>query len=136
MIKSKELRQGNQFYTGPANRYLCTALSIAQHVMDTRYIDKGLAACPLQPGDFHGYGTVRYEEAEPIPLTPDILEKCGFDKGSRMWSKGNFTLEWGNYSNCLQFPAGEWLIDVHYLHHLQNLFADLTGEELTIKEFV
>lgn len=79
---------------------------------------------------------------EPIPLTPEILEKAGF--------KG----EYGN--GCIYFlegfPVGlqvvwekrcfavfeaegqisEALIEISFVHQLQNLYYSLTGDELEI----
>lgn len=73
----------------------------------------------------------------PIPLTPELLIKCG--------------LEEANFKNQLRF-CGEFLIDntdgsfdliigdneislatVKYLHQLQNLFFSLTNTELKIE---
>lgn len=79
----------------------------------------------------------------PIPLTPEILKKCGFDK----W-KGFKVFEY-------QLPNEERIVidqdevalvgidaptdsqvfhcTAKYLHQLQNLFYTLTGEELEIE---
>lgn len=68
----------------------------------------------------------------PIRLTSESLAKLGFH-GANIFRKDNLELEWGNASKCFQFRVGEWLIDIETVHHLQNIFFDLTGEELTIK---
>ena len=79
---------------------------------------------------------------KPIPLTPEVLEKCGFenDISVGVWLKKNRPVEltsiaiWdkGNdvpYKFCMHdnkpFP-------IHSLHQLQNLYFALTGEELTV----
>ena len=65
------------------------------------------------------------EDFEPIPLSPEILEKAGFEKCScGGWKQGELHLYKGfNY---------ERKRIIKYLHQLQNLYFSLTGEELTI----
>jgi hypothetical protein len=86
---------------------------------------------------------------KPIPLTPEILEKCGFkwngDKGKVLYYFFNgirITMPTCSLSilrSCDK--AGEsqngWCgtslgdsLDIKYLHQLQNLFFALTGTEL------
>lgn len=76
----------------------------------------------------------------PIPLTPEILEKCGFvfnEKGNlglefpaRMaliFNKGNVgELDFAQDNNRISFKFGH----IKYLHQLQNLYFALTGLEL------
>lgn len=82
----------------------------------------------------------------PIPLTEEILLKCGFELGSNGW----YSLEsWLFDFNCLdisinqEFAAIEYgsRYDTHacnltgnirYLHQIQNLYFALTNEELEI----
>jgi hypothetical protein len=82
---------------------------------------------------------------EPISLTPEILERCGFSKvnNQNIWNayeKGKYRIEdlalENTYSFRLKVNPNEsyYLADVNYLHELQNLFFALTGEELEIKE--
>lgn len=80
---------------------------------------------------------------EPIPLTPEVLEKCGFTEASdteyggwispfvngeairiRLSGKSEFYYTANKYSN----PAY-----IKSIHQLQNLYYTLTGEELTYK---
>lgn len=86
---------------------------------------------------------------EPIPLTPEILEKCGFKKNSEYFTNhltdGDIESVTGAilyiqmYSNnifefvtCSDTYNGH-SIQIKYLHQLQNLYFSLTGEELTFK---
>ena len=74
----------------------------------------------------------------PIPLTPEILEKCGFE------SKGHSTYWHINPDLSYVFKIshvgnGKWFSinatankPIQYLHELQNLYFALTGEELEI----
>lgn len=72
----------------------------------------------------------------PIPLTPEILEKAGFEiqiSQIDFWKKGKVYMYWDGEELSANFGHIEQL-DVHvkYLHQLQNLFFALTGEELTV----
>lgn len=88
-------------------------------------------------------------DIEPIPLTPEILEKCWFKKGNACYKNAysrnvldtDFYLrpsyECGFYWG---FNASSTKLDcelnsvkpIKYLHQLQNLFFALTGEELEV----
>lgn len=95
-------------------------------------------------------GNCEYEEkemyasitkVEPIPLTPEILEKAGFKKRPNgVYQKGSFVLQ-----EAVGF--GYWVIaqvdqvdgtvhllqnELRYVHKMQNIFYDL-GEELKIE---
>jgi len=74
-------------------------------------------------------------DIKPIPITDDILLKCGFDKNDNMFTDNklvgieiydedlHFRVLCGNYCLCV----------INNLHQLQNLYYALTGEELNIK---
>lgn len=78
---------------------------------------------------------------EPIPLTPEILEKAGFkwniyhqafhradfvyDLNSKHPEGSGYSLDTFRRVDCIVQP-------IKYLHQLQNIFYCLTGEELTI----
>lgn len=72
----------------------------------------------------------------PIRLTHDILESAGFEyskgqiTGVVHYTKGNIKLinKEGAY-DFASFPQ----TTIKYLHHLQNVYYDLTGNELEIK---
>lgn len=90
----------------------------------------------------NGYGQYKVEinDIYPIPLTPEILEKCGFEiYTENTGSPINEDIEY--YSNQIDvfFDIHGCLIikDYHYninrpkyLHQLQNLYFILTGQEL------
>lgn len=73
----------------------------------------------------------------PIELTPEILEKAGFEKinhinGYSFWSfkkKGGVSL--AVYDRHTTF-SGFHVQHTTYVHQLQNLYFALTGEELTL----
>lgn len=88
---------------------------------------------------------VSYPSLKPIPLTEEILLKCGFVKDETDQDKniisgnicdyilesdngGNYFLGVNHGENTLYFS---W--DIKYLHQLQNLYYALMGEELEVK---
>src|SRR5690606_30786472 len=85
-------------------------------------------------------GSTDIADYEPIPLTPEWLERLGFKK--------NETKDWwpcyvlDDYN--IYFDNGDILMDgdyiptarIEYVHQFQNLYSILTGEELEIKETV
>ena len=78
-----------------------------------------------------GYST---NEIKPIPLTEEILLKCGFTNtgGYISFYNGDFGLIWNEDHISLQVE-GQWLtLKVKSLHQLQNLYFALTQTELTI----
>lgn len=86
-------------------------------------------------------------DCEPIPLTPEILEKAGFEKNDRIQQNFSYILQlksrmtlvyYKGDSSCLSIEQDNKMIDFasgrcKYLHQLQNLYFALTGEELEIK---
>lgn len=78
----------------------------------------------------------------PIPLTPEILAKCGFidpssnDMGLRMHFSKNEEICWYRQDGGLrhQTIGSGWtrLLDIKHLHQLQNFIFALYGRELTI----
>lgn len=85
------------------------------------------------------------DKIEPIPLTPEILEKAGFTTDENK-VEFNIGLPLGNGSDLFIEDEGDpymscgiksvdifhYFRDIRYVHQLQNLFFSLTGTELTI----
>lgn len=75
-------------------------------------------------------------ELKPIPLTEEVLLKCGFEKSSL----GYFTIFCGsNVMSVYCFDefsrvkiVSQTICCVNYLHQLQNLYFALTGKELQL----
>lgn len=81
-----------------------------------------------------GIGVVSWKSIKPIPLTEELLLKCGFEI-SKYFKKTFF-------SNCIYVYKQDsffWYdtlndsIEIKFLHQLQNLYFILTGKELEIK---
>ena len=95
-----------------------------------------------------GPGGVRdeliYSDVSPIPLTTEILEKCGFefednDSSRYGWYKRlnkHFWFSWCHLEFIsIEDSDSNVLIDIpcSYVHQLQNISYDFTGEELEFK---
>jgi hypothetical protein len=92
-------------------------------------------------------------DVQPISLSPEILEKCGFEMVEEEYepSVGDAIgrLFYNNMSIIQQKDSGKFHllldggpdsheygftgIEVRSIHQLQNLYFSLTGEELTVK---
>lgn len=68
---------------------------------------------------------------KPIPITPEILDKCGFVFNSSLnsYELGKYSFRYG-----MIFYDGYRCSELNfkYLHQLQNLYYALTGEQLEI----
>lgn len=82
---------------------------------------------------------VSYEDLFPIPLTEEILLKCGFDQNeycffipkiSNIYFKKPF-IEADYF--LVKSIGGDKLTTAKHLHQLQNLYFALTGEELNVQ---
>jgi hypothetical protein len=75
---------------------------------------------------------------EPIPLTEELLIKCGFVQVRwDTWNKDDFFVYKGNngfglYVGEPTFEDARYLCEIKHLHTLQNAVA-LTGKELEVK---
>lgn len=74
------------------------------------------------------------QDIDPIPLTPEWLERCGFKDQGMYWERKDapaFVLLKDDQRLYIGNPAST---HVHTVHLLQNLIFSLTeGEELQIK---
>lgn len=122
MVQSFELRLGNYLQMGGA---ICSVIGIEQEMINCT--------------DIKVPGILSYQTDlfEPIPLTPDIMEKCGF----RLKIFTTFELLHFIVSLSIRPDEGPAILEIkdkglitslHYLHQLQNLYFALTGEELEI----
>jgi hypothetical protein len=89
---------------------------------------------------FGGIAFVNVKEIDPIPFTPEWLKSCGAIRpyeDEHIWLIGlfEFILQgdelslYDRESLARQFGTAP----MKYIHQLQNLYHDFTGEELTIK---
>jgi hypothetical protein len=125
MIKANELCVGNWIYGLVKNKDFGKILNkIPFKIKDGEHID--IVCNNTNQSDF----------IECIPLTTEILEKCGFQKKDIFFEKKPL----GIYINTETIDIDVWYIGavrlktkhLKYLHQLQNLYFALTGEELTV----
>lgn len=141
MINANELRIGNwvtdQFYD-----------SFKTMIQVDSQNDKGINLIIEDDGRYPEIASrwiepeYKYEQLFGIPLTPEILEKCGFEKdytGYRHTSQFSIYITKDGYFMPAWMDKAVWpypLFDkkMEYLHQFQNLYHALTGEELPFQE--
>jgi len=128
MINSNELRIGN-FVLAPNGE-----IKKVENIYD-RYFNM------LHDGDGVGGGYL-LEVYNGIPLTPKILEQCGFEiltSKEKGFTQDTYTYK-GKISLVVAFDGERLSVsfwqgnEKKYLHQFQNFFYFLTGEELILKE--
>ena len=146
MIKANELRIGN-WVSIPE----CGIVSSIKTI-DSKRFAINIDNVDLSPGE----DIFNYESAIGIPLTPEILEKCGFEQLPHFTVQNNWFKKIGRDRvvsvACVGTPNEMVFINEEvppevkniivarnydydgktYLHQLQNLIFALTGEELTV----
>ncbi len=98
----------------------------------TNTIDKEVFPCQL--GDIENIinGWTSYE---PIPLTEEWLNRFGFEKtGNYKHTKRMFSVVLWITEADYFFHWTEGNTRIQHVHELQNLYFDITGEELELKE--
>ncbi len=128
MVSPDELRKGNYFSGNFRDRW-----SVIK-----------IRAMPLYSYDVEAADGKEYSLAnlEGIPLSPEILQKCGFKfdadelfDGEREVVVEKYILgyfEWYQKSKELFYREVN-LPHIKYLHQLQNIYFDLIGEELNVQ---
>lgn len=120
MIQPQELRLGNWVYMSKDGVTINVKVEPSILMILTGKVDK------------------KGIEINPIPLTEEILLKCGFDTNIDIY----YTSKLNGYFKkpfieadyfLYKSPTGDKLTSVKHLHQLQNLFHSLTGTELEIK---
>ncbi len=136
MIQAKELRQGNLVHlilrNGKIHLPETSLFLVIQELMlfKVSYLFHG-----ENPANAQTLMEVTYADLSPIPLTEEILLKCGFKKIEpegwyRKVTEREASMELFNGSP-FHYADGNFSPDINYLHQLQNLYYSLTGEELT-----
>jgi hypothetical protein len=96
---------------------------------------------PLSEDDFNYMliddGTFR-QNAEYIPLTAEWLKRFGFKSASEgYWDDGALEVGYTTTDENMQYEylsikSLTEMVDLKYVHQLQNLYFALTGQELTL----
>lgn len=137
MIQARDLRLGNAF------EYL-----IEDKIEGNQWILNIIDAEDISTSVYHPETFSKHYR--PIHLTPEILEKCGFelDHANSCYEVGVYRNGKGNGLSIENEISKKTVIvkqhgafntsmiihnSIRYLHQLQNLYFALTGEELTFK---
>lgn len=76
---------------------------------------------------------IQGHNVEPIPLTPEVLEKCGFEYDGEKESYEKNGAEIRRDSETTFYHSNDiFLVHIYFLHTLQNWWFANTGEELTV----
>lgn len=133
MIQANELRIGNYFYDNEKNILQCNGVADVEHNPATVWF-----------GDELGF-YMDIDECFPIPLTPEMLLKCGFEfdncsffkqltKGRILKLNQNFYRDaTGNYDGFILRLGDLKIIVIRHLHQLQNVFFAIADEDLPIE---
>jgi len=101
----------------------------------------GIHSVPILDTILYGIGVVEWNDLDPILLDEEWLLKFGFDKEDSLTFKKDWFELWGSsYSGDYQlriYKVGndyEKIINIKYVHTLQNLYKSLIGDKLEIQE--
>ena len=145
MLKANELRIGNFIFwnsklSSPEISFLTFPVEVTSILPGTiGYISPGIEHRSesfeddiLQTQTTHK----PLAEFEPILLTSDILEKCGFENTDANDQYSSYRKEFLTIrfmaGNPIRAKISDCEFVCQYLHQLQNLYFDLTGEELEV----
>lgn len=136
MINAKDLRIGNLILFNPKKgiERICLVMEIKEKEIIVK--DNGLNLSLFEL------------EFQPIPLTPDMLQKCGFEK----WFVEDYetndvyeksidddlsieitSLKNGDFILCVRVDEYRLSKPFRFIHQLQNLYYALTQTELNIQ---
>jgi hypothetical protein len=133
MIQANELRIGNWFSYISKHGVWTTAYDKVESIHEKGiniYADSDYGCSIIEP-DF------TFDYIQPIPITPEILEKAGFEVSIDEYEIFDYVylIHGMDKRFYLWFGIGEYPTEtfIQYVHQLQNLYFALTGEELNIK---
>jgi hypothetical protein len=126
-MKASELRIGNYVWDDYSGEMIVSAILESSAIWLRKTIK-------------YPSGEYLVKDIKPIPLTEEWLLRFGFEKLKRAviaFGKRNLIVEWlfERWTGRLYYDAytSIQIIEIQYVHQLQNLYFALTEEELTIK---
>lgn len=136
MIKTNEIRRGNFLNCGVDEDDEGNEVPMPGRVLQIFQETIHWTNILNQEDISKGYNSTDARFINPIPLTPEWLERCGLSK--RYWNSDK-DLKLEIYENKAyignNFSTNASIVhNINFVHQLQNLYFALAGEELTIKE--
>lgn len=142
LIELSELKIGNYLlYKGEIVHVTSLSLDIDDEYEDT------IGFCKLgeTSDEVAAWNRSLYNDLERAPLTPELLERCGFRKLADDSYHKSAMLTWrvlyddfekaASYCTCVYPELGHRVhlnIRIEYVHQLQNIYFTMTGKELKI----
>ena len=75
-------------------------------------------------------------DIKPIPITPEWLERAGFEKYDTQFTGIGYKIQAGAFLIEFEYGKEAFLesigIDILYIHQIQNLYFELSGKNLII----
>ena len=132
MIAANELRIGNLFYQIDRSNTAHLPITIPMKVLEINMFNVLACLADENPAMMKTIPVISMSDLSPIPLTPEILEKLGFEFDTITFSKSYFLLAEGDngFDVWIGGLSKVKLNPIKYVHELQNLFYAITKEEL------
>ena len=136
-MEPTELRIGNFIQYNSPDHSICFDLVVGINYSDDFHVHMV---------ELHGRTPININGISPIPITPEWLERLGFEKrispkGHENWvmySQHHFAFVLREITPFIGFTYHSYGTDhslqIDHVHQLQNLYHALTGQELTVKE--
>ncbi len=121
-------------------------IKVSDRVCQVEQIDNKIGRIGVRDKDGNRCGVLAVDaKCQPIPLTEDLLLKCGFkhdqfgdfglcldDDNFALWIVADKSL-YGSWRACLIYKGNYITNNFGSLHQLQNLYFAITGRELGVK---
>ena len=132
IMEPTELRIGNFIQYNSPDHSICFDLVVGINYSDDFHVHMV---------ELHGRTPININGISPIPITPEWLERLGFewDIYYQGYCDGNYIVNIRE-NGTISFAYGkrrhdemQFLPYIKYVHQLQNLYHAITGNELKIK---
>lgn len=138
MIKASELRVGNAVEVNLKSNDEAISHTVIIESLNDRGINLSSHAENVNADTVFSQIVCQwlFEHISGIPLTPEILEKCGFNPFLHNFEK-SIKISYSLHDNFAYVgnstsTSGTSVKNIKHLHQLQNLYFALTGEELQV----
>ena len=138
MIKASELRQGNIFEVEGLGNFpiLDFSCDFTGNLHQVTFLSRLLYHRDRVPSETIETIIPELWQIKPIPLTPEILEKCGFkfNHYAYTYDLAEVSLSQNEFEPVVWVEGRRLEIGrpIKSVHQLQNLYFALTGEELIV----